>query len=108
MEDETGAHPPSSHHQVRKIADPAAKLLATAERQFVYEVTVEQLCRILRAPAIVSMLVIRILWESPSRNGLRLRGYIVAVLSVESWRVTHAFGPGIAQLRLQTSCEALL
>src|ERR1700757_4357888 len=103
MEVERRTHAPSSDGQVRKIADPAPKLPAVAERQFVHEVAIKELRGVLRAPPVVPTLVIRILWESPSRDSLRFRGYVVAVLSVESRRVAHTFGPGVIELRLQTS-----
>jgi hypothetical protein len=59
-------------------AHPIAKLLAAPKRQFTYDITVEELPDVLWAPSVITHLIVRILWEGPARDGLRLGGHVVA------------------------------
>jgi len=108
VEDEAGTHAPSTNRQVCQAADIVRVAPAVAERQFVNDVAVEQVLDVLRAAAVVAVLMVRILRKGPSRDGLRFGGDVVSELSEESRRIAQAFGERVVHLRLQPIRQAFL
>src|SRR5260370_779310 len=95
MEVEPGAHAPSAGYRVNNLGRVAANKSAVTERKVVDHIAVDQRRHILRAAPVVVPLMIRILRESPSRNGLCLEVDVVSELAEEARRIAETFRPGV-------------